>query len=277
MHSTAPENIVFYRTPCFLIYDSPEYKEYPLHWHNAVEILMPTENVFPVICGDTEYILEENDILIIPPGELHNLKAQHGRRIIMLCDYSMLEGNPALSELNTFFSKPIWINNSYGSALVNELNDIIMEMVKIFDSTPHFCETILYQKFITFLLKVAECNDNIKSDKTRTGNDKTELIYKYIDSFYMNPINLDILSEAVGYSKYHISRLLNNNGISFNDMLNIRRIKAAETMLRDNNNAVTQVAFNAGFASITTFNRVFRKVKGCTPTEFREMYKEKNV
>jgi len=41
----------------------------------AAEILMPTENIFPVVCGDKEYILKENDILIIPPGELHNLKA----------------------------------------------------------------------------------------------------------------------------------------------------------------------------------------------------------
>lgn len=276
-HNTAPENIVFYKTPCFLIYDSPELKEYPMHWHNAVEILMPTENVFPVVCGNTEYILEENHILIIPPGELHNLKAQKGRRIIMLCDNAMLEGNPALSELNTFFSQPIWINDHYNSIFVTELNENILEMVEIFDNTPRFCETILYQKFITLLLKIAEYKNNTKSDEKRIGSDKTELIHKYIDRFYMNPITLDTLSETVGYSKYYISRLLNSNGISFNDLLNARRIKAAETMLRDNNSAVTQIAFNAGFTSITTFNRAFRRVKGCTPTEFREMYREKNV
>ena len=102
-------------------------------------------------------------------------------------------------------------------------------------------------------------------------------IKKYTDSFFENPITLDSLAEALGYSKYHISRILNSNGVSFNEMLNARRIKAAETMLRDNNSAVTQIAFNAGFTSITTFNRVFRKIKGCTPSEFREMYCEKNI
>ena len=233
-----------------------------MHWHNAVEILTPTENVIPVVCGNTEYILEENHILIIPPGELHNLKAQKGRRIIMLCDNAMLEGNPALSELNSFFSQPIWINDHYNNIFVTELNETIMEMAEIFDTTPRFCETILYQKFITLLLKIAEYKNNTKSDEKRIGSDKTELIHKYIDSFYMNPITLDTLSETVGYSKYYISRLLNSNGISFNDLLNAKRIKAAETMLRDNNSAVTQIAFNAGFTSITTFNRAFRKVIG---------------
>ena len=276
MHNTAPENIDFYRTPCFWIYDSPEYKEYPMHWHNAVEILMPTENIFPVICGETEYILKEDDILIIPPGELHNLKAQRGRRIIMLCDNAMLEGNPALSELNTFFSQPVWINSNYDSTFISELNDIVMDMVKIFDSAPPFCETLLFQRIVKLLLKIAEYGTGTQKDAD-ISSDIMLRIKKYTDSFFENPITLDSLAEALGYSKYHISRILNSNGVSFNEMLNARRIKAAETMLRDNNSAVTQIAFNAGFTSITTFNRVFRKIKGCTPSEFREMYCEKNI
>lgn len=276
MHNTAPENIDFNRTPCFWIYDSPEYKEYPMHWHNAFEILMPTENVFPVICEDTEYILKENDILIIPPGALHNLKAQHGRRIIMLCDNGMIESNPALRELNTFFSHPILINNDYDDAFIAELNEIVMEMVSIFDSSPLFCEIILYQKLITLLLKIAEYKKGMKKERRNKNSDKTELIKEYIDSFYMNPINLDTLSKAIGYSKYHISRILNSNGVTFNDMLSIRRIKASEIMLRNNSCPITQIAFNSGFTSITTFNRIFKKIKGCTPTEFKEMYLENN-
>ncbi len=276
-HTTAPENIEYYKTPCFLIYDSPEVKEYPMHWHNAVEILMPTENIFPVICGDKKYILKENDILIIPPGELHNLKAQAGRRIIMLCDNDMLNGNPALKELNSVLSEPVWINSSYDGNFVSSLNDIIMEMLRVFDSPPVFCETVLYQKLITLLLKIAEYKKQTAKEEKNKSSDRTELIRKYIDSFYMNPITLDSLSEAVGYSKFHISRILGNSGTSFTDMLNARRIKAAEIMLRDDSFSVTQAALSSGFLSITTFNRVFRKIKGCTPTDFRKMYREGNV
>lgn len=276
-HTTAPENIEYYKTPCFLVYDSPEVKEYPMHWHNAVEILMPTENVFPVICGDREYILKENDILIIPPGELHNLKEQVGRRIIMLCDNAMLSGNPALSELNSVLSEPVWINGSYDVSLVSTLNDIITDMLRIFDSSPLFCETILYQRLITLLLKIAEYRKHTKREEKNKSSDKTELIRKYIDSFYMNPITLDSLSDAVGYSKFHISRILGSGGTSFTDMLNARRIRAAEIMLREDSLSVTQAALSSGFLSITTFNRVFRRIKGCTPTEFRKMYREGNV
>ena len=149
-------------------------------------------------------------------------------------------------------------------------------MVRIFDNPPPFCETILYQKFIAFLLKIAEYKKGTENEEKNKSSDKTELIRKYIDSFYMNQITLDTLAETVGYSKFHISRLLNSNGVSFSDMLNARRIRAAEILLRDDNFSVTQAALSAGFTSITTFNRVFRKIKGCTPTSFREMYREKN-
>ena len=271
-HNTAPENIDFNRTPCFWIYDSPEYKEYSMHWHNAVEILMPTENIFPVVCGDKEYILKETDILIIPPGKLHNLKAQRGRRIIMLCDNAMFKDNPALAEVCRIFSQPVWINENYSRGFVSELNEAVMEMVRIFDSSPLFCETLLYEKLIEILMKIAKYD---KSTENKS-NEKAEQIKRYIDTFYMNDITLDSLSEAAGYSKFHMSRFFKKNNTSFTDMLNARRIKEAEIMLRNDNTSVTQIAMNVGFSSITTFNRAFRKFKDCTPTQFRGMYREEN-
>ncbi len=275
-NSTTREDVVYYRTPCFLIYDSPEVKEYPTHWHNAVEILMPTENVFPVICGDTEFTLRENDILIIPPGELHCLKAQQGRRIIMICDNTMLEGNPALSEINSLLSEPLWIESDDDKAFSSELNAIIIDMMRIFEKSPPFCETLLFRKFIGLLIKIAEYRISTEN-KDEIHSDIMTGIRNYTDSFFMNPITLDNLSDALGYSKYHISRTLSDNGTSFSNIVNARRIKAAETMLGEVSSSITQIAFNSGFTSITTFNRAFRKAKGCTPTEFREMYREKNI
>lgn len=65
-----------------LLYDNNEDEEYPLHWHNAIEIIMPLTNGFEAVCAGKNYKLSERDILIIPGGTLHNLKAQSGRRII---------------------------------------------------------------------------------------------------------------------------------------------------------------------------------------------------
>jgi len=54
-----------------LLWVNREYANYPLHWHSAVEIIMPLENSYTVSMNKTSYNLREGDILIIPPGELH--------------------------------------------------------------------------------------------------------------------------------------------------------------------------------------------------------------
>ena len=271
------ENIIFNNTPCFLIYDSNEVSEYPDHWHNAVEILMPIEGVFPVVCGNTEYILKEKDILIIPPGELHNLSVHKGRRIIMLCDNAMFKDNPALSEINMIISKPLWINSDYDRRFVTAVNEMIMDMVRLYNVQPQFSEIVLYQRLISFFMKIAEYRKGMNGLKNDRCSQINELIRKYIDSYYKYEISLDGISEAIGYSKYHLSRLLNSSGSSLSEMISERRIREAEILLNDESLSVTQIAMDVGFTSITTFNRTFKRMKGCTPTQFREMYRDKNT
>ena len=62
-----------------MLYDNDEVEEYPTHWHNAVEVIIPLHNGFTVTAGGTDYHLNEKEIIIIPPGELHSMPAQEGR------------------------------------------------------------------------------------------------------------------------------------------------------------------------------------------------------
>ena len=86
-----------------MLYDNIQTEFYPTHWHNAVEIIMPIENGMTVQTGGESYHLQEREIIMIPPGELHTLPAQPGRRIIFQCDQSVLGGNPALEAVMPVF------------------------------------------------------------------------------------------------------------------------------------------------------------------------------
>ena len=58
---------------------------------------------------------------------------------------------------------------------------------------------------------------------------------------------------------------------TFCDYLKHRRIQAAEMLLEQPEYSITEVALQAGFPSISTFNRIFKEYKNCTPTEYRTM------
>jgi AraC-like DNA-binding protein len=67
---------------------------------------------------------------------------------------------------------------------------------------------------------------------------------------------------------------------NFYDLVNGYRVEEAKRLLLDSksiNYTILSVGFEAGFNSKTTFNTVFKKFTGFTPTEFRDKQKEISV
>ena len=50
-------------------------------------------------------------------------------------------------------------------------------------------------------------------------------------------------------------------------------MKAAEILLLESGNSVTDVAMKVGFSSLTTFNRVFKSINGYTPSDYKKLYR----
>ena len=93
-------------------------------------------------------------------------------------------------------------------------------------------------------------------------------------SFYLNPLlNLNNLSEALGINTNMISHVINEGlNKNFKDFVNEYRIREVVKKLsegKDSNLTLLGIAFECGFNSKSTFNRVFKKNTGKTPLEFK--------
>lgn len=98
-------------------------------------------------------------------------------------------------------------------------------------------------------------------------------VLDYIDSHYTEELTLDNIADFSGFSKYHFTRLFKQyTDSTFYDYLIYRRIKAAEELLANPELSITEIALQSGFSSISTFNRIFKQKKGCTPSEYRSLY-----
>ena len=258
-----------------LLYDNNETEDYPLHWHNAVEIILPLVKPFKAVCEGNEYLLSERDILVIPAGTLHSLSVSGGRRLILLADNRCFADNPALSELLPMLTEPVHIRHSEDKELCEQTGALMTEIYTLYSGWKDMAEVYIYLKLLTLLVRIWEykLSDNGEVYPERFGS-----LLKYIEQNYTSPITLDELADMAGYSKYHFSRLFKKYcHASFIDYLNRRRVKAAELMLVNDDISVTDAALQSGFSSLTTFNRVFREVKGCTPSEFRRLYRIGNT
>lgn len=269
------ETVDYARDRSVLLYDNVENEEYPIHWHNAIEIIMPLENNYEVICSGRKYKLNERDILIIPSGTLHNLKAEKGRRLILLLDARSFSGNPALSELGCVLSEPILINSDFDKDFRHFMTQTIKDIYVLYSNFDSVTEVYIYIKVLTLLAKTREYQlSRIQYDDGGKYSDKFQIIMKYIENNYASDITLEKLAQMAGYSIYHFSRIFKKyNNTTFINFLNRRRIKASELLLLENGFTITDIAMQVGFQSLTTFNRVFKNINGCTPSEYRRLYK----
>jgi len=127
-----------------------------------------------------------------------------------------------------------------------------------------------------------------KSSKSKLAENKMdEIISKVtelmeIDKLYQEPeLTLQQLADKLEHPYYQVSQAINDGmNKSFYDLVNNYRIEEAKRLLLDPKNmnyTVLSVGFEAGFNSKTTFNTVFKKFTGQTPTAYREKIKTETV
>ncbi len=83
-------------------------------------------------------------------------------------------------------------------------------------------------------------------------------------------ISLGQVARAVNTSTFYFCKMFKKiTGINFTDYLSRVRIEKSKNLLLNPNLRVSEIAFEVGFQSLTHFNRVFKKILGQTPTEYR--------
>jgi len=94
---------------------------------------------------------------------------------------------------------------------------------------------------------------------------------RYMESNFHEPMTLDRAAGEAGMSVSCFVRYLKNQtGMTFTACLNSMRIARAKELLQANHSPMLQIALACGFSSQSHFNRVFRKLAGVTPGEYRK-------
>jgi AraC-like DNA-binding protein len=92
---------------------------------------------------------------------------------------------------------------------------------------------------------------------------------------YQKAVPLALVAKQVGMNKYYFcKRFKQATGYHYTDYVARVRIEKAKNLLLNPNFRISELAFEVGFQSLTHFNRVFRRIAGESPTEFREHLKE---
>lgn len=91
------------------------------------------------------------------------------------------------------------------------------------------------------------------------------------EKLYLDPeLSLAKLSRKVAMNRSWVSQVINaQEGLSFSLLINTMRVEHAKSLLLDADLSVLEIAFESGFNSKSTFNRVFKDLTGETPRNWR--------
>lgn len=276
------ETVDFKEFQGILLYQNVDYEDYPNHWHSSMEIVMPTDGIYHISIGDTEYNLKPGDILFISPGVLHHLHACEGKRLILLVDFSSLNSiSTAISPIMSLIHPALLVSNDTDSYTHKRCYDILNAVSEHYNSNELFREVDMYALLLQLITTVgrsyagrASKPGDTYQDKSQAYLDKFMRICEYIDIHYSEDLSLEKVAELAGFSKYHFERLFKGfTGITFYKYLNKVRITQSQALINNPSLTMTEVALKSGFNSSSTFIRMFKQINGCTPTEFRNTYR----
>lgn len=130
-------------------------------------------------------------------------------------------------------------------------------------------------KSVASLLGIFADHLSMKSNQIalQSANAEPPVITKakqFIEAHHTEDIGLGQVAQAVHTSVFYFCKLFKKaTGINFTEHVSRVRTEKAKNLLLNPNLRVSEIAYEVGFQSLTHFNRVFRKISGKSPTDYR--------
>jgi AraC-like DNA-binding protein len=173
-------------------------------------------------------------------------------------------------------------DNSSRSAYVQLHGEAYREGKRIWDTLykeymgampwrPIMLKALLLEAMTWFARTSGVAGGDGKAQKSEMKKQRFWPIVQYVNSHYLEPLTLSLLSKRFQIHPVQISKWFAEKfGINFVDFLHELRIRHACSLLASSDMPVTEIAFESGFASYSSFLRVFQSIKVTTPKKYRD-------
>lgn len=255
---------------------------YDFHWHNETELIVPLEKGYTVTVQDAVWQLNPGDIFLIPPGSLHALNAPPGgTRFIFLYETDPLAQLCAFSHSRSFFSGPVLITAESCPGIYEREISLIMRMASHYWGDSSVRQLHIYSCLFEFYAAYTDYCLREQAAPARSAgislpdnaSRKMEYLLEYMEQHYSEALSLEEAAGIIDLSKYYFTRIFRQyTGQTFLDYLTRLRINASKEMLKNTAIPMSRISKSCGYASVSSFNRSFRRLCGCTPSEYRNQH-----
>ena len=267
---------------CLSEYDS---NSFMWHCHPEIEITYVKEGSMHYRINNRSFHLKEGDIIFCNSNALHSGEMENQED----CSYIPITFDPKLiygffqSTICTRYVDPVIQNLAvcalhidYSEKWHETFRDRMLEVISLDKKKPDFYELdisirmqLLWRLLVEHLL-----HQPVSTTSDFTEYERIRRILSYIEQNYMNQITLDDISEHIHLCESECTRLFKRhmNTTLFSFLQEYRIERSLEYL--NTKESISSIAEKTGFSDSNYYSKVFSKIKGCSPREYRKNLKD---
>lgn len=264
----------------FLVFDRTKEKfDFPLHYHPEFELnYISNGSGLRRVVGNSISEIGNKELVLLGPNlehcwEQHNCTQKPIHEITIQFQNTLLPESLLMRGIMRPIKKMLEKSRRgivFSGRAIQNVESRILNVTKL-DGFDYFTEllSILYD------LAVSRNQILLSTSMARTengrDNEKLDKVYIFIEKNYHRKLTLEELSNFSNMTPVSFNRFIKRHtGKTFVEYLNDVRIGNACRRLIEQDDSISGIAYDCGFNSIANFNRTFKRIKGLTPTKFRQ-------
>lgn len=255
----------------------------PWHWHEEWELAIITEGTAVVAVDSERLVLEAGSGFFINTEVLHgawNFDAS-ACRFHSLVFHPRLVGGSIDSAIWQNYVQPLWENINLKYLIFQSDVEWHREAIDYIENAWRACvhesaghELIVRNALSQLIFLIVGHEKGVASKpsaRSMRDGSRMKAMLQYIHNHFGEEITIDNIAASAAISKSECLRCFHNTiGTTPIQYLKNYRIERAAELLTDTEDKVVDIGIQCGFQDMSYFARAFRKVKGYTPTEWRE-------
>lgn len=258
---------------------------FPMHWHEEFEFIYIIEGHLVVTVEAQKFLCEEGDIVVIPPGHLHDMEQYNDEKCHysnIMFRFSLLEPDENSDIYKKYFEPflkyeiaDFYLKN--GSELNSFLKPSCIELFETRHEKYSTDELRVKSHLFGMMFRVLSLlKYDVDGTETRAGwIEKVKPILTYVTKNLQEEITVEQAAEMCNLSKSHFMKIFKNvTGYSFLDYVKKCRLEYAYYLLTETEENISVIGEKTGFPNFSYFIRSFKDAYGMSPLQYRKWYNE---